>query len=165
MGEISYQIVQAYPIFGVAFLVIVVELVVKVLKRGFLDDIASEEEVKLAQEVNKLKIEAQRNNFPATFMTWAKLSRQANKLEAELESKRVAREASLHVPWKKTLRSALTFRLFFLLAAISLLPKEEGPLLEVPYQWVWPLSRPLSNGSLSKLVWAVVCQRVVVQLV
>mmetsp|Transcript_13377 Transcript_13377/g.16643 ORF Transcript_13377/g.16643 Transcript_13377/m.16643 type:complete len:107 (+) Transcript_13377:348-668(+) len=98
-------------------------------------------------------------------MLWAKLSRQTNKLEAELESKRMSRQASLQTPWKKTLSSILSTRLLVLLACVYLIPTADRPLMVVSYEWTWPLSKPLSlpsfeAGCLSSLGWALVCQRV-----
>ena len=127
----------------------------------------SKEEQELSAQVRKIEIEAREYDLPSTFMTWAKMKRQAAKIEKEVLKKEEARRLKTAEPWRQFAKKMLGYRntvvflaLFF--AYESTLVK--APLLEFPSGWMFPFSRILalpnySGGALSVIGWSVLCQR------
>ena len=97
-------------------------------------------------------------------MTWAKLSRKANKLESELNVKQQEREAAFKASWKSKTLYLLKFRFGVEIAVALLFVPSEVAVITMSSDWLWPLSKlfayPAPAGSISALSWVFICNRV-----
>lgn len=96
-------------------------------------------------------------------MTWAKLSRKANKLQGELEAKQATRQEQFKASWKSKALYLMKFRFAVVLgAALAGLPSD-APVLTTSSSWLWPFASlfayPAPAGSLSVLSWLLICYR------
>lgn len=137
------------------------------LARLLLDLPPSKEEVNLKSEIRRIYREAREFDLPSTFMTYAKMTRKAAKMERELlkleEERRVKGQASWRIKAKRALgyRNALSFAFFFFVYERTLVA---APLLEYPSAWMFPAARILalpnySAGALSVVGWSLLVQR------
>ncbi len=126
----------------------------------------SKAEGEIARQVAALEADARQYELPATFMKWAKMKRDAGKLEKELLKLQEQRRLDSAAAWRQHVSRAASMRLPVMLALLffvyeSQLPK--APLLEFSSAWLWPagwmLASPnYSAGQLSVVGWATLCQ-------
>lgn len=108
--------------------------------------------------ISSLRVEAERNNSPATFVTWAELSRKANKLELELEDLKENRMKENSKPWRQNLKTIIRFSWMLLLFAIysmsDYFSKDDG-LISFEALLLFPFGS--SRVVVTPTVWCVLC--------
>lgn len=136
-------------------------------------DKPSKKENELNKKVEEKRLEAKKFNFPSTFMEWAKLSREANKLEASLEILKDERLQAQKKPLAKGIKSVLKYfpyaAMFFLYFNSEIFCDSEDGLIQFESHSFMPFSRLFSFGlstnpnfiAIGPVGWSVICHRVI----
>lgn len=151
------------------------ELVSKVLTWHFLSPGESREEKHLTNQAKRLRQESKKYESPDTLLEFAKVGREAAKLEAQVESLREEREGR-----KKSRNGQVASWVVYLLFPIPLAVawlfwstwvSDMEPVARVPHStWIWPMAHALAlpnqppNGSISSLGWMMLSRRVFARL-
>ena len=101
---------QAKAILFVLILVLILETIHFFLDRFFLQLRPSTEEINLGKQVRSIEQESKIYELPATFMKWAKMKREAAKLEKDMLKLQEVRESDMKAPWRKQVQKILGFR-------------------------------------------------------